>query len=241
VAEELCDRFGVLEPLQTAMSVEDQIVELKSVIEAEANRPVVLIGHSWGAWLAWLTAARHASLASKLILVGSGGFRPGDGQIANETRMERLTEAQREELDSLHLDLASDSEDVSREAFGRFGRLFGAVDCYDAIPHEEPKVDLRPDIFASVWPEAAELRANGKLLEAGRTIRCPVVAFHGDYDSHPLAGVRTPLERVLDDFRLVALPQCGHEPWHEKHAREPFFRLLREEIAASVWVPGTQY
>jgi pimeloyl-ACP methyl ester carboxylesterase len=234
VAEGLCRRFGVLEPLQTRTTVDGQIAELKSIITKAADRPVVLIGHSWGAWLAWLTAARHADLVRKLILVGSGGFRPGDGQTAHAVRMERLTEERREEVGSLLSQLEAADEDVARSAFARFGELFAAADAYEWIPHAPVEIDPRPDIYASVWPEAAELRANGQLLNEGRKIRCPVVAFHGDYDSHPIDGVREPLQTLLDDLRLIVLPQCGHEPWFEKRARETFFRSLNEEIAASL-------
>ena len=238
VAERLCHRFGVLEPLQTQMSVDGQIAELASVVETAADAPVVLIGHSWGAWLAWLTAARHAGLVRKLVLVGSGGFRPGDGEAAHETRMERLSREERRELAALLPDLNAADEDVARSAFARFGELFTAADAYDPMPHAEVEVDLRPDIYSSVWPQADELRASGGLLEAGRSIGCPVVAFHGDHDAHPLDGVREPLENVLHEFRFIVLSRCGHEPWFERHARETFFRLLIAEIASSR-IPGT--
>lgn len=234
VAEGLCHRFGVLEPFQTRMTVDGQVAEMKSIITKAADGPVVLIGHSWGAWLAWLTAACHADLVRKLILVGCGGFRPGDGHTAHAVRMERLAPKQREEVDSLLSQLEADDEDMSKSAFARFGELFAAADAYEWIPHAPVEIDPRPDIYSSVWPEAAELRANGRLLAAGRSVRCPVVAFHGEYDSHPVDGVAEPLETVLDDFRLVVLPQCGHEPWFERHAREAFFRRLDEEIASSL-------
>jgi pimeloyl-ACP methyl ester carboxylesterase len=58
-----------------------------------------------------------------------------------------------------------------------------------------------------------------------------VVAIHGDYDPHPAEGVREPLSRVLSDFRFVTLEKCGHLPWIERHAKEPFYDLLRREIA----------
>jgi pimeloyl-ACP methyl ester carboxylesterase len=102
------------------------------------------------------------------------------------------------------------------------------------IPHEREPIEYRPDIFMNVWPEAAAMRANGQLLALGRSIQCPVIAIHGDYDSHPAAGVRHPLSRVLRDFRFVLLERCGHEPWVEKHAKDEFFRVLHSEIDASL-------
>jgi pimeloyl-ACP methyl ester carboxylesterase len=234
VAQGLCERFGVLEPLQTRMSVDGQVAELRSVIIGAADRPVTLIGHSWGAWLAWLTAARHAPLAQKLILVGCGGFRPDDGNTAHTVRMERLTPQQQGEVNQLLSGLETADEEAKKPLFARFGKLFAAADAYEWIPHAPVDIEARPDIYASVWPKAAELRASGQLLAEGRKIRCPVVAIHGDYDSHPVDGVREPLQTLLTDFRFIVLPKCGHEPWFEGHARETFFRSLTEEIASAI-------
>jgi pimeloyl-ACP methyl ester carboxylesterase len=57
-----------------------------------------------------------------------------------------------------------------------------------------------------------------------------VVAIHGDHDPHPADGVREPLERALSDFRFVLLDRCGHEPWQERHARDRFYAILRNEL-----------
>jgi hypothetical protein len=51
VARRLAATCGVLEPMQTATSVDGQAEELRIAIESHADLPVVLIGHSWGAWL----------------------------------------------------------------------------------------------------------------------------------------------------------------------------------------------
>jgi len=48
VARELARARGVLEPLQTKASVAGQIEELRTVLEASADLPTTLIGHSWG-------------------------------------------------------------------------------------------------------------------------------------------------------------------------------------------------
>jgi pimeloyl-ACP methyl ester carboxylesterase len=74
VARELARDHGVLAPLQTAHSLVGQVEELGAVLTRAASRPVGLIGHSWGAWLAALLAARRPALVGKLILVGSGAF-----------------------------------------------------------------------------------------------------------------------------------------------------------------------
>jgi pimeloyl-ACP methyl ester carboxylesterase len=94
-------------------------------------------------------------------------------------------------------------------------------------------VRVEARVYAAVWPEAAELRRSGRLLELGEQIECPVVAIHGDYDPHPAAGVREPLSRTLEDFRFVLLEKCGHKPWIERQAREAFFAALRTALTST--------
>ena len=49
VASELRSRWGILEPFQSAGSLEGQVEELKKVLVEHADLPVTLLGYSWGA------------------------------------------------------------------------------------------------------------------------------------------------------------------------------------------------
>jgi pimeloyl-ACP methyl ester carboxylesterase len=234
VARALSDRWSVLEPFQTQTSVDGQIDELRHTIEETGDPPVTLVGHSWGAWLAYLVATRHPDLVRKLILIGSGGFEAKHAEGPERIRLSRLTSEQRDEVARLREGLAGATGEETKRMFARFGELFSLADAYEPIPHAREPIEYRPDIFLSVWPEAAALRASGRLLEWGRRILCPVVAIHGDYDSHPADGVHEPLSRVVRDFRFILLERCGHEPWVEKHAKDEFYRALRAEIDPSL-------
>ena len=98
------------------------------------------------------------------------------------------------------------------------------------MPYESEMLEYQYHVNQRVWREAAALRQSGELLEMGKKIKCPVVAIHGDYDTHLAEGVREPLSRVLNDFRFILLEKCGHEPWIERHARDRFYEVLKEEI-----------
>jgi pimeloyl-ACP methyl ester carboxylesterase len=233
VARELASDWGVLEPLQTETSVVGQIQELRSVLGKNADLPVLLIGFSWGAWLSYLVTARYPSLVKKLILISSGPFEDKYAAKIEETRLSRLSEEEREETDSLYEILGNPTAENRSEAFERFGALFSKADAYDPIKHESEAIDSDPDIFKSVWEEAAELRRRGELLELGKHIKCPVVAIHGDYDPHPAEGVRKPLSAILKSFRFILLENCGHKPWIERQAKDSFYESLKEEIRYS--------
>ncbi|MCP4688140.1 MAG: alpha/beta hydrolase [Desulfobacterales bacterium] len=229
-ARELAARRGVLEPLQTATSVDGQVEELREVLEKNGELPAALIGFSWGAWLSFIFAARHPEFVRKLILVGSGPYEEKYAAGIQEIRIARLDEAGRKEVDFLIGFLDDPGAEVQNRAFGRLGKLFSSADAYEPTAAGSGTPQCRYDIFQSVWGEAEELRRSGKLLALGEHIQCPVTAIHGDYDPHPAEGVRKPLSAVLKEFTFILLKKCGHTPWMERNAREAFFKILEEEL-----------
>ncbi len=230
VARELARARGVLEPIQTVASVDGQVDELKSILEHCADLPAILIGFSWGAWLSYILAARYSSLVKKLILVGSGAFEEVHARATHATRLQRLSESEQREFESL-VAVLSDPEVVDKDAaLARLGALCTNADAYDRMPQEPDGMDVRADIFQRVWEEAAALRKSGRLIELGSRIECPVLAIHGDYDPHPPEGVRIPLSRVIRRFQFILLEHCGHRPWIERQARDEFYRILEEAM-----------
>jgi len=231
VARELSSVMGVLEPLQTAATLEGQVRELKAVLAKNAALPVTLIGFSWGALLSFIFAARHPSFVNKLILIGSAPYEGKYALNITQTRLSRLNEVEREQAFSLMQTLNDPSVADKNTAMARLGKLLSQADSYDSLPHDDEILECRYDIYQGVWEQAEQLRSSGKLLDLGRKIKCPVVAIHGDYDPHPSAGVVEPLSRVLKDFRFILLEKCGHRPWLERNAHARFYATLKQELA----------
>jgi pimeloyl-ACP methyl ester carboxylesterase len=230
VATELSDISGILEPLLTSQSVNGQLQELEIILKEHADIPVILAGHSWGAWLVYIFAARYSEMITKLILVGSGPFERKYASGINKTRLNRLIEEEKIKLCALQNALNDPGVKDKDEIFKNLGVLISMTDSFNPLPHECEELIARYDVYQSVWNEANELRNSGKLLRLGKQIHCPVIAIHGDYDPHPHKGVEKPLSRVVRDFRFVLLDNCGHEPWIEKLAKDRFYKILREEI-----------
>ena len=218
VARELASDWGVLEPIQTALSLNGQIEELRTVLKKNADLPVTLIGYSWGAWLSFILSAKYPELVKKLILIGSGPFEEEYVAEIQEVRLNRLNGDEKTEVESLYEVLDNPAVEEKGAAFERFGELFSKADAYDPIAPESYEVDFNADIFLSVWKDGAELRRSGELLELGKYIKCPVVAIHGDYDPHLAEGVQKPLSAILKSFRFMLLKNCGHKPWIEREA-----------------------
>jgi len=234
VARELSAEMGVIEPLQAAGTIDGQVAELAGVLEENADLPVTVIGWSWGATLGYIFAAYHPALVKKLILVAAPPFEEEDTAAIFARRTQRLGEKERIEVFSLEETLWKSGGEERRAAMARLFHLFAAADSFDSVSHPDEVLDYQFDINASVGLEVRQLTAGGGLLKLGAEIRCPVVAIHGDYDTHLPGDVKEPLARVLPDFRFILLEKCGHEPWAEKHAGEKFFRIVRKELGYGI-------
>jgi pimeloyl-ACP methyl ester carboxylesterase len=230
VARELSSLGGVLEPLQTAATLEAQVQELMTVLEGHGDLPVTLIGFSWGAMLSFVLTARHPALVRKLVLISSGAYEEKYAENIMETRLSRLGEEERREALSVMETLDDPAVSDKNAPMARLGQLISRADSYDPLPHDSEILECRYNIYESVWGQAGELRSSGELLALAKGIRCPVVAIHGDYDPHPAEGVRAPLSQVLRDFRFILLEECGHCPWIERLARDRFYDILRSEL-----------
>lgn len=227
LAAGLGGKRGVMEPFQAADSVAGQIAELREVLEP-AGEPVTIVGSSWGAWLGFLTAARHPGLVRRLILVGAPPFEDGYARDIVARRLRRLPAPEREEAAGLARDLGDPGATDKDAKLARIGVLYTRADSFDPVTVDTGLFGVSFRVHSLVWKEATRLRARGELSAIGRHIACPVVAIHGDRDPHPAEGVEGPLRRVVPDFRFTLLKDCGHFPWIERRARDAFFRRLDE-------------
>ncbi len=228
LAEILSPDFGIIEPMQSEKTIMRQVEELKTILNREGDPPFVIIGHSWGAWLGYIFAAKELLELKKLILVGSGPFQEKYIEKMVKTRAERLTEKEAEAVEELK-DLLQKNPG-NKEVFARFGEIMSKVDSYDPITLESSILEFQPEVFASIMGEINKLRRSGMLLNLGRKINCPVTAIHGEYDPHPYQGVKEPLTDVVADFSFFLLENCGHTPWKEKKAGEQFLQILFKQI-----------
>jgi pimeloyl-ACP methyl ester carboxylesterase len=235
VARELAGDWNVLEPIQTALSVEGQVEELAAVIRDYGDQPVILIGFSWGAWLSFIMTARYPYLVKKLILVGTPPFEDRYAYQVQATRLQRLDLHEQSEYHSILEGLKDPADSGKNHLLNRLRELTRKTDTLHPI--ENGSADPGEDkyngaAFAAVWDQAAELRHSGALLDLATQIKCPVTAIHGDYDPHPAEGVEKPLSTRIKNFRFILLEQCGHKPWIEQHARDSFFQILKKKELA---------
>lgn len=216
----LADNFGVLEYLQSKNSIEELLDELCGVILHYQLDKVILIGHSWGAWLSYIFAAKYPQYVSKLILVSCGPFKVNYYyQLVEARSIKIMPEEQKEDIRAANLY----SDDLEYDP-----------DHYCLLPNiKADMIAFNEMQFNSLMNEVVSMRASGELLDYSRFIECPVIAIHGKNDPHPWEGVKVPLENRLNVFKMFLLDRCGHDPWKEYYAKDEFFHILKREIKSS--------
>jgi pimeloyl-ACP methyl ester carboxylesterase len=228
LARQLGKKLAVLEPMQSQRSISAQIQVLHDILGKETKLPVTLIGHSWGAWLAWLFAAEHPEYIRKIILVGCGAFQSKFVEQMNLTRQQRLSKQDKTEIDRLFKKLTKAADKSA--LLPKIGKIMDKTDSYQEIATDCPTLPFQTEVFVPLMKELNHLRSSGELLQKGRQIKCPVIAIHGDYDPHPAEGIQLPLESVLQNFRFYLLEKCGHNPWREKFAKDKFYKIVLQEL-----------
>ena len=98
VASYLSKIGGVIEPLQTALSIKGQSLELQKTLLDHADLPLILIGYSWGALLSLVVTAENPKLVQKLVLIGCPPLEDGYEKAIMEARMRRLSLEEREKF-----------------------------------------------------------------------------------------------------------------------------------------------
>lgn len=226
LAEELAARYdlGVLEPFQSMRRISALVDELFMQIPDEVDLPVVLVGHSWGAWLALFFAAQHKEWVEKVILIGCPPFEDKYVPLIMQRRMERL--AVQEQTDFLQL---LSHTHLSDDEFIRLQGLVARTDNYHVKVNEN---DFAPDqsAYEQVWNEAAAFRSSNGFAGLLLGVSVPIHIIHGEEDPHPLVGVTAPLEQASVHYVLRTLSHCGHSPFLELEAKEEFYDVLNEMI-----------
>jgi pimeloyl-ACP methyl ester carboxylesterase len=231
VARELAKIVGVLEPLQSANSLDGQIEELRTQLVDHGSPPMTVIGSSWGAVLALFLAAKHTELVRKAILIGSAVFDAENSDRVKTQRLERLTQVNRARHDTILRELAQVSGDERERLFAEWANIFLDADVYDPLTRDLEVLQVQPDVNEKVWSDFKALRDRSNFLaDEFSKINVHVIVIHGEYDPHPIEGIRPFLESCLRDVRFEILPECGHYPWIERRARERFFDILIGEL-----------
>jgi len=216
---------GIIEPLQSKYSISELICELCMQIRDSISGKAILIGHSWGAWLAALFAEQYPELVDKLILVGCPPLEDKYVDEITNRRLCNLSEKDRHTFNRIKDDITCSEDMLTMQA------LIEKADNVCLLKNGLPKsTNLDGKMYSQVWSEATKMRHERRLLSAFSNIECKIYLIHGENDPHPITGIVYPLLQQNVDCETYILPKCGHSPFEEKHTNEIFFETVKSII-----------
>jgi len=232
LARALAADFRILEPLQrpagdVPLSVAQHVADLAAVAPERA----VLVGSSWGAMLALSYASVHPSRVRALVLIGCGTYDT-DSRAAYRRAMDtRLGQGGLAEIEALKAKLNATIDMEEREGlFDAIGDLSTRIQCHDPLTTEFEVVRSDARGHEETWNDAMRQQERGIEPAAFAAIEGRVLMLHGAEDPHPGRPTRDTLRAHVPQLEYVEFERCGHLPWVERHAREPFLELLRARL-----------
>jgi pimeloyl-ACP methyl ester carboxylesterase len=234
LAAPLAPEFEVWEPFQRR-SGEVEVTVARHVTDLHdiAAGARVIVGHSWGAMLGLSYAARYPADVQTLALVGCGTY-----DAASRAEYERRIDAnlgteglrRKAELRAA-FEKAGGAPERDR-LFEQIGELDLEVQSVDLLPDEKTDVVVDAKGHEETWNDVLRRQAADVEPRSFDAIEARVVMLHGEDDPHPGAMIRDSLLPHIPQLEYVEFARCGHEPWRERHGREPFLAALRSWLAS---------
>jgi pimeloyl-ACP methyl ester carboxylesterase len=237
IARCLSASYRVIEPFQRGsggerLTVARHVADLREIINVYAQRcHPALLGASWGAMLALTYAAAHPTSTGPLTLVGCGTFDVGARAELQRVVAERMTDDIRARLKG------ADQLDQDQRLKASAESMLPVYACdLLASPHEDDHVDARA--HHETWDDMLRMQAEGIYPAAFAAIKVPVLMIHGTYDPLPGRLIFEGLRPYLPQLEYRELDRCGHYPWLERAAADPFFLLVRDWLARHIVAAG---
>lgn len=210
-----CGRSGPAPPYGIDVALHD-LQELKQAWGVDEAWAVV--GHSWGAYLALLTALRHPRTTRALVYVGGNGL-PSWWRLVGSARYRaeraaRLSPAAVQRLKALGDRTRSAAEEIE------FRRLSWSTDFADIDPAPAALEAMATTPLPINWEvnralATAELLEEEELLRACERCEVPSLFLHGSADPRSDEGARGLADRMTN-ARFIEIEGAGHLPWVER-------------------------
>ena len=204
--------------------VAEHLADLEGLRAGLGAEHMILLGHSWGAYLALAYALEHEERIDKLILVS-----PAPPYMESEEQIHRwhslLTPAMRKQVTRITLSPIPPEEKAKQRLDVELPLYF-----HNLVAME----DFRRrgyTVCGEVAEKLAEPGAVPDLRPRMPKLRVPVRILVGENDRRTPPSVAAEIRDNLYFARLFTIDACGHFPFLERPRR--FMTLLRQELAES--------
>ena len=218
----------------------DRIVEdLIALADALELQRFTLVGHDWGGAIAWLAALRHPERIDRLVIVNAPHPLVFQRSVIEDPAQRAGSQYIRAFRNHL---MEKGIEAMGLDTF--FDKTFGGHVDLDAIPDEEKQAYLaewrREGALTGMlnWYRASEIVVPEPGEQASAPlwtkmpfphVKMPTLVVWGLKDKALLPVQLEGLHDLVDDLRLVPVPDAGHFlPWEKP---EPLLAAIRDFIA----------
>ncbi len=200
-------------------TIAQHVADALTVLDHHGLGDAVVLGHSWGGYLAMQVAAAAPERVAGLVLVdslggaGDGGFeafaaemdsRAGPEALAEITALDELAEATKG---------TPEADAANVESFRLMWPAYFADPSTAPPPPEGIRIGV--DCYTGTFESITAAQADGGL--AGQLARYsgPVEIVAGGASPFP-AETASSTAALFADARLAIVPAAGHLPWHER-------------------------
>ncbi|MFC1532035.1 alpha/beta fold hydrolase [Thermodesulfobacteriota bacterium] len=226
VAKGLSDDFRVFEPWQRVsgdkpLSVAVHIEDLYQLICSRCgDEKPALVGESWGAMLALAFASEHSDTIGPIVLVGCGTFDKSSRAEGAKIRQQRIMDYIKKHPEH--------SSDLELNLDDQIMKYHDMTDTYELDPNKPETEPFDMKAYTETWTDMLHLQEEEIYPQSFTSIKSPVIILHGEYDPHPGKMIRDNLTQYIHHLEYYEFEKCGHAPAIEKHAKNEFFKVMRD-------------
>jgi pimeloyl-ACP methyl ester carboxylesterase len=202
-----------------AYRVERLAADVAGLIEALGERDAYVVGHDWGAVVAWMVATLHPERVRRLAILN----------VPHPAVMQRTLQRRPKQLLHSWYMFFFQLPWLPEQLMGRGGRRTLQSAYRDARPGAFTAEDLAryqealngPEGFRGPinWYRAALRRSPRAMSAQYRPIPAPVLVIWGERDRFLIKEMADPDPRWVPDARVVRLPEASHWVQHDEPER----------------------
>jgi proline iminopeptidase len=211
-------------PSLDTLTMEQLADDAAALIAHLGHRRAVILGHSYGSFVAQELALRHPDVVKALVLVGASAGQLGTSERTDED--DSASPPPASVIEQLVASLSGNDElaSVMRMVYGSYLR------------QADPAI-LEPYLEQSIYDQDTMVKSMQVLgtwssFDRLDTIACPTVVLVGRHDPVTSWPEACRIAQRIPGARAVIFEDSGHMPWLDEP--DPFFDTVRAWLKAKV-------